>query len=131
VSTDFSEALFSLRRRRNKLQKQVALAASIDPSYLAALENGRRSAPRKHLVDRLCDALDATLDERAQLESAAVYARLLESIAEYQDDIKGGDALAAFAAALPQLSAAEIEAISNLVEVLRRSSRSRHGETAM
>ena len=36
--------LFLLRLRSNRLQKGIAFEAGLDPSYLAAMENGRRFA---------------------------------------------------------------------------------------
>jgi transcriptional regulator with XRE-family HTH domain len=131
MSNTFAEALFALRRKRKKLQKEIALSAGIDPSYLAALESGRRGAPDKTLTKKLCDALAATVSERTHIENAAAHARLLRALSTHHEDVRGGPALLDIAEALPSLASIQIEALRDLVNVMQVSARAPEEETPM
>jgi transcriptional regulator with XRE-family HTH domain len=73
----FSEYLCLLRKRKELRQNAVAIASGIDPSYLAALEGGRRSPPNRELLDRIVSALG--LDElQAQTLRRLAYSDSLE-----------------------------------------------------
>ena len=120
METTFGENLFQLRRKRKKLQKAVAYAAGLDPSYVASLENGRRDPPRREILDKLCDALVATPSEREQLHRAALAAKLKKVWAEASEAPELANLFAMLAVALPTLTAAERAAIETLVSACMR-----------
>ncbi|WP_153167214.1 helix-turn-helix transcriptional regulator [Thauera sp. 2A1] len=118
MSSRFGTQLFQLRLRRRRLQKQVALRAGIDPSYLAALERGRRPAPAPTLLQRLADSLDASDAERANLIRAAAADRLMTALANVEADLPSASLLIDFLRVLPALSAAERDAFSALAQAI-------------
>lgn len=120
METEFGESLFQLRHRCKKLQKTVAFAAGLDPSYVASLEKGRRDPPRREILDKLCEALAATPAEREQLHRAALASRLKKVWAEASGDSELADLFAKLAMALPTLTAAERAAIETLVSACMR-----------
>ena len=70
-----------MRLARHQSQKALALDADVDQSVLAALESGRRPAPRAELISRLACALGATPAERKELELARLASRLAAVLA--------------------------------------------------
>lgn len=115
----FAEQLFQKRLYRNLRQKQVALDAGIDPSYLAALEHGRRPPPESDILQRLIKTLSMPESEGLALRQAAAIDRLLHYIDRKGGEIPSRDCLTQFAMALPMLSEQKIRAVSILVETLR------------
>lgn len=120
METEFGENLFQLRHRCKKLQKTVAYAAGLDPSYVAGLEKGRRDPPRREILDKLCEALAATPAERERLHRAALASKLKKVWAEACGDSELADLFAKLAMALPTLTAAERTAIDTLVSACMR-----------
>lgn len=120
METVFGENLFQLRRKRKKLQKAVAYAAGLDPSYVASLENGRRDPPRREILDKLCDALAATPAEREQIHRAALATKLKKVWAETSEAPELADLFAMLAMALPALNSAERAAVETLVGACMR-----------
>ncbi len=118
---EFSEYLFQLRRNRQLLRKQVAYAASIDPSYLAALERGRRDPPNPKILARILDALNASEHERCTLKNAAAFAKLLGAIRVLGSDLPGTETLIRLARTIPGLKAQELIALETLVAGLNRT----------
>lgn len=57
----------SRRRTRGLRREEVALLASISPTYLAILEQGRDIRPSRPVLDALADALQLTPTERAHI----------------------------------------------------------------
>lgn len=115
----FAEQLFQKRLHRNLRQKQVALEAGIDPSYLAALEHGRRPPPESDILHRLIRSLSMPDTEGSALRQAAAIDRLLHYLDRKGGEIPSRDCLMQFVMALPMLSEQKIRAISILVETLR------------
>lgn len=81
VSHDtFANMLHFARRRSGVSQKDAAFASGMDRSYLAALENGRRSPPGLAALHRILDAIHATQAERARIIYAAFCTRCNEEL---------------------------------------------------
>lgn len=72
-----------LRAQRKLLQKQVAIDASLDASYLARLEGGTRQPPRLETLRRLSAALKASAEEGRVLTAAAVHDHAIQSVTTY------------------------------------------------
>lgn len=77
----FGRTLRGMRLARHQSQKALAFDADLDQSVLAALESGRRPAPRAELISRLARALGATPAERKELELARMASRLAAVLA--------------------------------------------------
>lgn len=120
METSFAEYLFQLRHRSKKLQKTVAYAAGLDPSYVASLERGRRDPPRREVLEKLCDVLAATSAEREQLYRAALASRIRKVWAESSGDNELAELFAKLAMTLPMLTLAERAAIETLVSACMR-----------
>ena len=54
----FPEYLCLVRKRKELRQNTVAIACGIDPSYLAAMESGRRSPPNRELLEQIISAIN-------------------------------------------------------------------------
>jgi transcriptional regulator with XRE-family HTH domain len=67
----FGAQLRRLRQAAAFTQEALAERAGLSPAAIAALENGRRTAPRLTTVSRLADALHLDASERASLAQAA------------------------------------------------------------
>lgn len=76
----FANLLHFARRRSGVSQKDAAFASGMDRSYLAALENGRRSPPGLAALHRLLDAIRAPQAERARIIYAAFCTRCDEEL---------------------------------------------------
>lgn len=66
----FGTLLSNLRIKRKMPQKQLALSAGLDQSYLSAIERGARPPPRDEQLSRLLSALQASDGERLWLYNA-------------------------------------------------------------
>lgn len=75
----FGRAFCIARSRANQRQADVARRAGIDPSYLAAVENGRRKAPSKILLVRLLASIELTASEQKKLELLAALDRMIDA----------------------------------------------------
>ncbi|MYM41907.1 helix-turn-helix domain-containing protein [Duganella qianjiadongensis] len=82
----FGSAFIVARSRERKLQREIAQAAGIDPSYLASIECGRRKAPNSETTYRLISALNATKHQEQKLHALAVADRLLDTTEEYAEE---------------------------------------------
>ncbi|WP_083384160.1 helix-turn-helix domain-containing protein [Cupriavidus sp. USMAHM13] len=80
TQTSFADMLHFARRRSGVTQKDAASASGMDRSYLAALENGRRSPPGLAALHRILDAIRATKTERARIIHAAFCTRCNEDL---------------------------------------------------
>lgn len=129
--SQFGEYLFHLRRRRRLLQKQVALDAGLDPSYLAAVENGRRDPPRPPLVEKLLDVLTATPVERDRARQLARLTKLTRLMAQDDGQVPGVEIARRLLEFAPRLTADELAALDTLVTGLSRCHELGDKETAM
>lgn len=80
--TPFSIKLRALRESRGVLQKSLAIALGVGPTYLSALEQGRKAPP--HNVDffeKLQRCLELSGDELSELRSLAAATETLGPLA--------------------------------------------------
>jgi transcriptional regulator with XRE-family HTH domain len=123
----FPELLFQLRRKRMLLQKQVADEARIDQSYIAGLERGKRDPPKRAVLDRICDGLEASADERMRLHEAASLSRLHKTLDQIESGYPHADLLRRLISAFPDFDAESREVVAGLFEVLRRNKQAPQG----
>lgn len=114
----FGEHLFILRHKRKLLQKQIALDAGIDPSYITSLERGRRDPPRGRILEQLMNALAVTKNERKGLMQAAALSRIAKILNEQESDLPGATQLLRFALLIPALKPEELASFVTLAEGL-------------
>lgn len=120
METNYFGVQLAKLRRKNKLkQKQVAYEAAMDPSYVAALENGRRFPPRKSLMTRLAKAVKANEQEERELLRAAMLSEIARELKEYTEQLAGAELAMEILELSSVLSANEIQALSTLVEGYR------------
>lgn len=62
--TPFGQYLEQIRRDRRLSQKQLAYALDINPSYVSALETGKKSPPTEVILQKLISSL--SLDKQEQ-----------------------------------------------------------------
>ncbi len=118
-SNYFGHCLAELRRRRRLRQKQVAAAASLDASYIAALENGRRAPPREEVMNKLFQALGLSDTERNELQRTAVLTDVGRVLLHHAQQLTGvGAALAVLEVSI-NLSQEELGAIETIVDGYR------------
>lgn len=65
--TPFGQAMRRLRRERGITQKQMAIALGVSPSYLSALESGKRSKPGFDFLQRVTGYFNIIWDEADEL----------------------------------------------------------------
>ena len=121
------ELLASARRKRRLLQKQVADRAGLDPSYLGALERGRREAPSSKIFQQLLRVLEPSQLERQQLIHALALLRLQRVIEDEAAPLLGGGALLRIARRLPYLAEPDLDLLETLVQRLARGQSPREG----
>ena len=121
------ELLASARRKRRLLQKQVADRAGLDPSYLGALERGRREAPSSKIFQQLLRVLEPSQLERQQLIHALALLRLQRVIEDEAAPLLGGGALLRIARRLPYLAEPDLDLVETLVQRLARGQSPREG----
>lgn len=73
------KALLLARNRRGLSQRDAARRAGVNPSYLAAIENGRRSVPLPETIARMVNALELGNAERSHVEYLAAVQRMYEA----------------------------------------------------
>lgn len=69
--TPFGERLRQMRRERGLDQKAMAAALGVSPSYLSALEHGRRGKPSWPMVQKIIGFFNVIWDEAEELERLA------------------------------------------------------------
>lgn len=72
--------LIAARQLATLRQKEVALEAGLDQSYVCALERGRRQVPRADVLDALCRGLNLSDEECRELIWAAAHDRVLAAL---------------------------------------------------
>lgn len=69
--TPFGERLRKLREERGILLKDMAVELGVSPTYLSALEHGRRSKPNWSFVQRVIHYFNIIWDEADELQRLA------------------------------------------------------------
>ena len=120
METNYFGIFLAELRRKNKLkQKQVAYEAGIDPSYVAALENGRRPPPRQNLVQKLANAVKADEWDEKELGRTAMLSQLARPLDENAEFFSGAPTALAILELSSVLSERELQAISTLIDSFR------------
>lgn len=70
-STTFGDYIKTLRAARNIGQRELARILEISPSYLNDIENNNRDAPRKEVIKKLSEILEANLENLYDLAGKA------------------------------------------------------------
>lgn len=70
--TPFGERVRRMRRERGVSQKEMAAALGVTPSYLSALEHGRRGAPPWGTVQKIIGFFNVIWDDAEELEALAL-----------------------------------------------------------
>lgn len=110
----FGECLERLRKKRGRSQKYIAIEASLDASYLAGVEHGRRPPPRQAVLERILCALSATPDERQELKNAIGIAKLANLVTSELEP-GYGRSLIRIATAIQSCSPEELKALEVIV----------------
>jgi transcriptional regulator with XRE-family HTH domain len=111
--------LAQLRRKKKLKQKQVAYEASMDPSYVAALENGRRAPPRQSMMANIGRALNANEQEVVELRRAAMLSEMARELNERAEYFVGAPVAMAILEMSSIMSPGEIQAIATLIDGYR------------
>lgn len=114
----FGSLIAQTRLRKRIPQKTVALSAGIDPSYLAAVERGRRPPPKRELVTKVIAALHLSAADRATFLEAAALDRLMPAIHALDQDVRGASTLERLCMALPYLTETQLEALGALIDAI-------------
>ncbi len=69
--TPFGQKVRELRAARGVTLAGMAAALDVTPSYLSALEHGRRGRPGRERVHRICQYLNIVWDEADELQRLA------------------------------------------------------------
>lgn len=112
----FGMVLANLRRSRNLRQWQLAGMTSLDASYLAALEGGRRKPPRETVLARLLEALRATDQEAHELRRSATLSTIARSIRPHAGEFAAVDVALKLLEYSHLLATAEIQSLEVLVD---------------
>jgi len=67
----FGKYIKNLRLARNIGQREMARVVEISPSYLNDIENNKRDAPRKEIIKKIADILEANLENLYDLAGKA------------------------------------------------------------
>lgn len=73
--TPFGERVRELRAMKGVTLTEMARAIGVSPTYLSALENGRRGAPTWALVQRIITYFNVIWDEAEDLQKRAAVSR--------------------------------------------------------
>jgi transcriptional regulator with XRE-family HTH domain len=103
-ATPFGAALLRLRAEAGLTQEQLAARAGLSPNAIAALEHGRRRAPRGATVELLASALELEGGTRAQFVALARSAGAPATVSTRES--RDGERAAPFRPSLLALAAA-------------------------
>lgn len=67
--TPFGNELSTLRRKRKIQQQELAERLNVQPSYVSAMENGKKGPPSIPILNLLLDALELNPEEARSLEA--------------------------------------------------------------
>lgn len=115
----FGRGLGGLRRKYGLRQKQVADNTGFSPSYIAALEGGRRPPPSEEALKKIIEAIGASAHEEAQLLRASKLTDIARVMANYSDAFPGTAAAISLLEVSTEMTAVEVDAFQTLVEGYR------------
>lgn len=116
METNYFGLYLAKIRRKNRLkQKEVAFDAGMDPSYIAALENGRRLPPKQSLMVALTKAVQANEVEQRELSRAANLSEMAKGMEAHREEFLGVPVAMAILELSAVMTQAEIDAIATLV----------------
>lgn len=115
----FGRGLGGLRRKYGLLQKQVAGDSGFAPSYIAALEGGRRPPPPMEALKRITKAIGASEQEEERLIRASKLTEIARVIANHRDEFPGAAAAVSLLEVSSEMTTVEVDALRTLVEGYR------------
>ena len=115
----FGRVLGGLRRKYGLLQKQVAGNSGFTPSYIAALEGGRRPPPSAEALKKIVNAIGASEQEEERLRSASKLTDIARVMANYVNDFPGAAAAISLLEISPEMTGVEVDALRTLIDGYR------------
>ena len=82
IMTPFGKCIEDIRRCRRMKQATLADLIGINPSYLCALEKGKKPPPSSHVIERIFLNLNLTDIERSELENSIENSQLTIKLPE-------------------------------------------------
>ena len=122
--TPFGERLRKLREERGILLKEMAVELGVSPTYLSALEHGRRSKPNWSFVQRVIHYFNIIWDEADELQRLADMSDPRTVVDTSGLSQKATLLANQLARTIADLSDAELDAHLTLLELARKRTRS-------
>lgn len=114
----FSVKLRSLRDSRGQRQNILARLLGVDPTYLSALEHGRKIPPQNlEFFEKLRQCLQLSNDELQELQNLAIATEMLGPLANGASPLQLEVALY-FSACLQQIPPGQLRAITAILETI-------------
>jgi transcriptional regulator with XRE-family HTH domain len=121
--TPFGERLRKLREERGILLKEMAVELGVSPTYLSALEHGRRSKPNWSFVQRVIHYFNIIWDEADELQRLADMSDPRTVVDTSGLSQKATLLANQLARTIADLSDAELDAHLTLLELARKRTR--------
>ncbi len=121
--TPFGERLRHLRESRGLLLKDMAEELGVTPTYLSALEHGRRSKPNWSFVQRVIHYFNIIWDEADELQRLADLSDPKITIETAGLPTKATELANRLARDIGNLSEAELDAHLTLLDLARKRNR--------
>jgi len=121
--TPFGERLRHLRESRGLLLKDMADELGVTPTYLSALEHGRRSKPNWSFVQRVIHYFNIIWDEADELQRLADLSDPKITIETAGLPSKATELANRLARDIGNLSEAELDAHLTLLDLARKRNR--------
>lgn len=121
--TPFGERLRHLRESRGLLLKDMAEGLGVTPTYLSALEHGRRSKPNWSFVQRVIHYFNIIWDEADELQRLADLSDPKITIETAGLPSKATELANRLARDIGNLSEAELDAHLTLLDLARKRNR--------
>lgn len=115
----FGRCLGSLRRKHGLLQKEVAFNSGFTPSYIAALEGGRRPPPSTAALNKIANAIGASDLEEERLIRASKLTDIARVVANYVKDFPAAEAAISLLEVSSEMTPIEVDAMRTLIEGYR------------
>ncbi len=115
----FGRYLGGLRRNHGLLQKEVALNSGFTPSYIAALEGGRRPPPSTTSLNKIAHGIGASDLEKERLIRASKLTDIARVVANYVKDFPAAEAAITLLEVSSEMTPIEIDAMQTLIDGYR------------